>query len=884
FTDVFLRDSERRDWIVHKVPSTPPDFADGFQRGFDEVLHRAGVSADACTRIIHGTTVGTNCILTQSGARLGLLLTEGFRDVLYIGVGWRPKMYDLNMDPVEPLFLAPRRYKPISPGGSDMRLKLSKTVLISGLSGLVLAGPLASAQEIDEVVVTATKRERSVQEVNIAINAFSAEDLGDFGWTDVTQVAAQSPNLEIKYAWGNSMPIYTIRGVGMNSFQASDTPGVGLFVDEIFQVSMVNMGTQLYDMERVEVLKGPQSSLFGRNTNGGAVSYISRKPSRDFDAFVRADVGRYERIELEGAVGGPLGDNTSGRVSFLTVQQGEGWVHDRTSGQDVGEVDIFAARAQLLFEPSDTLSINLKAFMSRDQSQPVYFQHIGFWNQDFQAGVPGAEQYCNSFAQGRQPDPNECVDILGYSDTDGDPYAGDYTNDPTTPITADAELDNEQLGITATIVKDFANGMQLTSLSNFQTYDRFQPKESDGNPELFVDLQFGSDVEMWSQEFRLASNTEGNFNWIAGLIVASDEVTEDPPRIIYADAFLGFRTWQVYSQDRDSFAVFGHTEWQINDQWMLTVGARYIDESMDFEEEVALTFGPDHDPANRVTLVRVPNPALEVFGKLDSDEVTGRVALDFKPNDEMLFYLSFNRGYKSGGFNSGTIFNNRQQVPFDPEIVNAWEVGMKSTLADGRVQFNAAAFVYDYEGMQAATAQFDDVLMSPVNRLVNLEAADVSGLEAEIDWMPTDQLQIRLGLGYLDTDNNDPGANFDGVFGNAERILANSPELSLNAALGYDVPMSGGATLRFFTDFAWQDEHYKEVVNNLLVESQSLWNARVSWIAPDNRWRVSLWGKNLADEVYVVDTLTDPGGSGWGVYVNGMPRTYGLSATYSWGQ
>ena len=761
---------------------------------------------------------------------------------------------------------------------------LSSKSAVTWLSALILTVPSAVlAQEIEEILVTATKREQGIQDVNIAINAFSAKDLGDLGWTDVTQVAAQSPNLEIKYAWGNSMPIYTIRGVGMNSFQASDTPSVGLFVDEIFQVSIANMGTQLYDMERVEVLKGPQGALFGRNTNGGAVSYVSAAPTQEFDAFVRADFGRFERLEIEGAIGGGISDTVSGRLSFLTVQQGEGWVHDRVSGQDVGEVDITALRAQLQFDPSDDLSINFKVFTSQDNSQPVYFEHIGFWTPDFQAGVPGAQQYCNEFVQGGAPNPANCVDVLGYSDTDGDPYAGDYTNAPGTPINANAELDNEQFGITATVVKDFGNGMQLTSLTNFQTYDRLQPKESDGNPLLFVDLIFASDIESWSQEFRLASPAEGNFNWIAGLVVAGDEVSEDPPRIIYADAFLGFRTWQTYTQERESFAIYGQGEWQLNDQWSLTAGARFIDESLDFVEEVALTFPPDHDPAARVTLVTVPNPAFNVDGKLDSEEVTGRIALDYKPSDDVLMYLSYARGFKGGGFNSGFLTNPRQQLPFDPETVQAIELGLKTTVADGRANINAAIFQYDYEGLQAATAQFDDVLQSPVNRLVNLEAADVVGAEVELDWMPTDQLEIQFGLGWLDTENNDPGANFDGVFGTAARELANSPELSYNAALRYEVPMDGGSTLRFFTDYSWQDDHYKEIVNNLLIDSQSLWNARVTWVAPNDRWSLSLWGKNLGDEVYRVDTLTDPGGSGWGVYVNGMPRTYGLSARFSWG-
>ena len=225
--------------------------------------------------------------------------------------------------------------------------KLLLRVCSVAVMSTLLTVPAYAQNYIEEIIVTATKREQSLQDVNMAVDAISAETLRELGYTDIRDVANHSPNLNIKYAWGNSMPIYTIRGVGMNSFQASDTPSVGLFIDEVFQNSMVTMGAHLYDMERVEVLKGPQSALFGRNTNGGAVNYISRLPSREVEGFVRADYGRFERLELEGAVGGPLGETIAGRLSFQTVQQGDGWVYDRTSGEDIGEVDIFAARAQI---------------------------------------------------------------------------------------------------------------------------------------------------------------------------------------------------------------------------------------------------------------------------------------------------------------------------------------------------------------------------------------------------------------------------------------------------------------------------------------------------------------------------------------------------------
>ena len=754
---------------------------------------------------------------------------------------------------------------------SILRLSAAVTATFLLISGNVFA------QQIEEILVTATKRAESIQDVNISMNAFSSDDIAELGWTDVTQVANQSPNLDIKYAWGNSMPIYTIRGVGMNSFQASDTPSVGLFVDEIFQTSIATMGAQLFDIERVEVLKGPQGALFGRNTNGGAVSYISRRPSSEVDNFIRADYGRYNRFELEGGFNIPISDTVAGRISFMTIQQGDGWVFDRTSGQHIGEVDQFSVRGQLAFNPSDDLSVNVKVFGSRDRSQPVYFEHIGFWD----PASPGT--FCSSFQQTGRPDPNGCVDVLGYSDTDGDPFAGDYTDRPDTPIFAGTELENDNFGATVTVVKDFGS-LELTSLTSYQSYDRYQPKESDGNPGLFVDFLFASDIEGFSQEFRVASDNDSAFNWIAGVVYATDDVEESPPRIGYLDDFIGLRARLVYDQSRDSAALYAQGEWELNDQWTLTAGARYIDEGLDFSKEVSFLFPPDFALDTRLVLATVPDLNLDVDGKLDSEEVTWRLAIDYAPNDDLLLFASASTGFKGGGFNGGLATNPRLSIPFDPEEVLAYEIGFKSTLADGRVIFNGAAFQYDYEGLQAATPRVDEVLGTPLNFLTNLAAADVTGFEFELEWLPTDNLAFIAGAGFLDTENNDPGANFDGIFGNSPRKLPNAPDSNFNFAVKWDIPMESGGNVRVFTDYVWQDDHYKEIVNNLLVDAQALWNLRVTYEPLDANWSLSVWGRNLADEVFRVDTLTDPIGSGWGVYVNGLPRTYGVSANYRWGE
>jgi iron complex outermembrane receptor protein len=312
------------------------------------------------------------------------------------------------------------------------------------------------------------------------------------------------------------MPVYTIRGVGMNSFQASDTSSVGLYVDDVFQTSVATMGAFLYDIDRVEVLKGPQGTLFGRNTNGGAINYLTKAPSMESsDGYVRADYSRFNRIELEAAFGGPISDNWAARGSFMTIQQSDGVVYDRTSGTDIGEVDIWAVRGQLLYQPSDDFSVRAIVFASTDQSQPVYFQHFGTLDGAFSA-TP-----CQAFREGRL-DPNTCFDLLGYSDTDGDPYAGDYTDDFDTEINSKAHLDNENVGATLHIDKAFGN-MDFRSVTSFQTYDRFQPKESDGRNFGFHQIQkvsLAGSLAFRSRAMMLKRNRIASATWTTSACVS----------------------------------------------------------------------------------------------------------------------------------------------------------------------------------------------------------------------------------------------------------------------------------------------------------------------------------------------------------------------------
>lgn len=767
---------------------------------------------------------------------------------------------------------------------------------------LISTGAIAQDDDagLEEVTVTAQKRSENIQDIGIAMSAFSSDTISKLGWTDITQVATQTPNLDIKYVWGNSMPVATIRGVGMNDFQANSKPGVGFYVDEVYLPSIALMGLQLFDMERLEVLKGPQGTLYGRNTNGGAINYITRKPSAEADSFIRASIGRYQRTEIEAAVGGALGETAAGRVSVYGVKQGDGHVLNRITGQKHGEVDIWAARAQLAFSAlDDKLEVLMNLHGGKDTSQGSYFQHVGFWNRGANGMTAAPQRFCAAVLQGRM-DPANCVDQLQYSDTDGDIYAGDYTalNNVVyngRPLNFDNwNLDNSNVGAAIHADWKFDNGLTLTSITSGEKYDRFQPKESDAQPLLFLDLYFASKIRALAQEFRLSSDSEGPVSWIAGLHWTNESIDEDPPRVLFVDNFLVNRAQVIYQQDQNQVAGFGHVEWKMADNWKLSVGARYMKENIQFNSESSFLLPPGFGQSNRTILATVPGvvrvtgqPDIPVTGLTSDTAVTGRIGLDWKARENLLIYTSVAKGYKGGGFNGGFVTNIAQWIPYKPEEVMAYEIGMKSDWMDNRLIFNGAVFYNDYTDLQAVSSR-PSAAGVVQNFLANVSEAKISGAEFDLTARPTRNFEIRAGLGLLDAKNKDPQPLFDGPFAAAgvlaPRKLANSPDYTINLAMSYDMPLSSGGSLRFATDINRAGKQFKEIQNNIALEvpEQGLWNGSISWRGGNDRWSLTLYGKNLANEEYIQDTLSTPATNGWGVIVYGMPRTYGITGEYRW--
>ncbi|MEJ8567695.1 TonB-dependent receptor [Elongatibacter sediminis] len=690
--------------------------------------------------------------------------------------------------------------------------------------------------------MTAQKRAQNINDVGIAISAFDAQTIRELGFQQPIDVATQTTNFSVNQLV-TSIPNFTIRGVGVNDYAINQATSVGSYVDQVFIASPAMMLFQMFDTERVEVLKGPQGTLYGRNTTGGAVLFISKSPTEEPEASVDLEIGSYGYYMVEGAVSGPLSDTVRGRLAFNTTQS-DGYQENIFTGEDHGGYDRVSARAILDWTPSDSVDVRLKVHVGKDNSSLNSFNVPGVGSNDSSSGT---------------------IDTI-----DGVPYR-----------------DNDSKGAALTIDWDLGN-LVLTSVSSYDQLDRFEYGDTDG---LFADGRIDqvliSDIDQFTQELRLASNGDGPVTWVGGLYYSEDEIEDGT---IYEVTGAGFPPFvfgvpssyatldelgNTFQQKSQSAAIFGQVEWDVADRWHLTAGLRYTQEDKELNNVTTpwrVMPGPGESGPDEVGLLFPPASFDEDF-----DAVSGKFGADFRLNEDILFYGSISKGFKSGGFQGTLVFSPSNIIPFDEETVLAYEVGSKMTLADGRVQLNSAFFFYDYENLQAqGTIEGGAGGVENLFALQNIGDAEVLGFEIDLTAAPTERLNLALGVGYLDAEIVDPFIAEVQPDGRP----AMSPKWNLNGRAQFVVHDAGSHYWFVRGDFNFQDDVFFDIYETpfLLEDSYWLFNAAVGVTSTDGRWRAEMWGRNLGDTDYRIGGFT--GGVAGPVQIFGEPRTYGVSFSY----
>ncbi|WP_241263097.1 TonB-dependent receptor [Parahaliea mediterranea] len=796
------------------------------------------------------------------------------------------------------------------------------------VAALMAPGQAALAAQIEEVVVTAQKREQGANDVGITINAFTGEQLQDFGVLTAEDVAMMTPGLTVNETAATGVPLYTIRGVGFQDYSTAASSTVGIYFDEVAMPYTVMTRGLVFDTARVEVLKGPQGDLYGRNTTAGQINFISNKPTREFEAGVIGSYGSYETFDLEGFVSGG-NDLVQGRLALKTTQSSEGWQESTSRDDELGEKDATAVRGIINVDATDTLRFMLIAHYVKDQSDNRA-------NSPYNGNDIGLGEFSNPYTpldEYRLPTGSHFGETPPWYTT-GDAEAADWTNSYTSPITGKTfnlrpQRDNELTGFMGRMDWDIGE-MTLTAITGYDEFERTESNDWDGG--FYTDSSNinTTDLEVFSQEIRLSGDT-GQLSWIAGLYYSHDEM-EEYYHYFMADSVFGLGSvpWGVdlfaatpileldtkYEQETESAAVFGHVEWMFAEKWRLTLGARYTEEERDWagctfiaedgslggflNAQFGAALGPgdcgtindNPDSPNYIfSVIGTPavNDAFQVYkDTIDTKRWMGKIGLDYALSDDVLLYGTISNGFKSGGFNGANSNTTQQLQPYDEEVLTSYEIGAKTTLLDGSMQLNAATFFYDYEDKQEQDIAV--TFVGNISGLTNVPKSEIFGAELDLQWLPIDGLMINAGIAWLDTevtewDAVDPVASAWPVTVTRDVSgieLAQSPEWSYTALVSYEWPLGDALKMEVAGDVSFTDDTTGGAEPQNATEDYTIFNARLGLGSQDGQWRALLWARNLTDEDYYPAAYT--GGNGPYVRSYGMPRTYGVTLSYFLGQ
>nr|WP_241735875.1 TonB-dependent receptor [Caulobacter sp. RHG1] len=687
---------------------------------------------------------------------------------------------------------------------------------------LVWAAGGAMAEEqanaLDQVVVTAQRRAEAANTVGLALSVVSGTQLQEKNINIVNDLETAIPNLEVDSQFGGGQPQFRIRGIGAREYSSNNASTVGVYVDEVSHPYTVTTQGSLFDVERIEVLRGPQGTLYGRNTTGGAVNIITRAPTRELHAGASAEYGSYDRYQLEGFVSGPLSDTVRARLA-ATTEQGGAWQYNRDTGEKLGDANRTAVRGRLTWDVSEKTTLDLAATYTRDKSDGLGFRLLTPY-----AAVGGPTYPADTAWRITGWRISPVLAAVAGVGTDAKPFRN-----------------NEGVDLNARFTVDLGFA-DLTSLTARQSFSRKEYNDWDSTRYYESDVYFYNDIDVFSQELRLTSKGDGPFTWLVGAHYA-DEANDGGFYTQFRSVANLVNT--AYQQDVEAFGLFSNFKYALTDRFSLIGGLRYEDEDRTLK-------------SSGTTQAGQTVPALQTY-KTGLSEVSGRFGAEYKLAPDVLTYANVSRGVKSGGF---TTYNTTSATPFRPEIVWAYEAGVRSELFERRVRLNAAAFYYDYRDQQVQGLEYDTIT-GRLGKITNAPKSHIYGAEAELALVLGHGVQLTQFGSYKKGEYDEYFA-IDGtatdaanpVNGPWTRIIANDlsnqrlgfPTWSYGGSLSYDTEL-GDWAVRAETNYAYRSSLYS-VTTTSVIPGYWVANANLSAGPRDANWRVGLWVRNLFNEYY----------------------------------
>jgi len=734
------------------------------------------------------------------------------------------------------------------------------TPTVLALAVAAAAAPWARAQEegtraaaLEEVIVTAERREASLQETPISVLAFGIDSLEKLGVDDLGDIQHSVPNLVMRQFPNSQASLRTyMRGVGNNDVGMSTDPSVGVYIDGIYVARSIGLGSEVASLERIEVLRGPQGSLYGRNTIGGAINMITAKPKGEWGFKGGLSAGDRDYAKARAEIDTPRAAGLAAKLSLMSSQK-DGWVENNGAGPDFGDNDSLAGRLAVNWSPVDNFTADYAYDYTDVDSGTLYYQNIGPSLFGFES-VPYRDDRQNS-ARPRVPFEESSVEVSGHS---------------------------------LTLSWEISDAVTLKSLTGYREVEQDIYQDYGANPNttrLFANAPFLNEQDQFSQELQLLGNLlDGGLEYVLGAYYFEEEGDEDaidyitlplayyppyPPDMTLNEFELPRR---VSTANNDATALYGHFTWtpeMLARRLHLTLGLRYSEDER--EIKTAQSFG-----------------GYEFFSA-HADDSWDNTSTDFTVSydidENVNVYAKYVEGYKTGGFNIRGTSLVAATTPVSEETVSTWEAGIKSQFLDDRLRFNAAVFTSDYEDIQLSFAQIGD----PTNTvLYNAGKATIDGAEVDLTALITDALVLTVSYGYLDASVDeviDPntGAN---LVKTAKYALPSAPDNSFTADLDYTFPSFGYGELALNVNYSYVDE--TEFVSTPTfgydIPDYDLWNARLTLrelCVGEGRAAVAIWGRNLADEEYLLDGIES---FPWSQMVAsfGERRTWGVDVTYEY--
>ncbi len=828
-----------------------------------------------------------------------------------------------------------------------LRIAQGRALLALGASAIALtslgaaqaqttspAQPASQAATLGEIVVTAQRREETANKIGMAIEAFKGSELTQLHVTNAKDLSTVAPSFTVSQGY-EGVPIYTLRGIGFNTINLSATSTVGTYTDEVaYAYPFMNTGP-IFDLQRVEVLKGPQGTLYGRNTTAGLLDFITNKPTKDFGASLTAEAGNYATHNFEGYISGPLVDRVQARLAFRTEDSDEGWQHsDSRPGDKLGQQRRYGLRGSLAAQPTDKFKIDLSFSGWHNGSDTTAAQAIGFTPNTNPAlggsfspfNAPGLAGYIASHAP------------TSASQADWESAAARSANIGTgTGIAAPLRENDDFYAAKARLEYDFSDNLRVVSLTGYNDLTRNAAFDWSGAPyELLVQQVHGT-IRSISEDLHFEGDTRLG-HWLVGGYYGHDEITDGdrsmlgananvtairaltlfgggpiPPGGLVGSPFntLGYtptdvaQAFRTYSDIGDltttTWSLFANADWRLTDSLKLTTGLRYTKDRQDFSgcsfayngnllPTVNLfnrflyglvygggTFPPPVQPNGCVSFDPPTNSFGLVRSTLDEDNVAGRASLDWTLRPGLLVYGSISRGAKAGDTPINAANIDTSDAPARQELLTAYEVGTKSQMLDRRVQLNASFFYYDYKDKQLS-GYFADPIYTALARLVNIPKSKAYGVDGDVTWRVSHDLTVTSSTTYLQTEvEKYVGVNAAGLpqnFAGAQFPL--SPTWQTSLTLLYNHPINDQMGLQAAVNGRYQSKSHADLGEDQQfgIRAYGLLNASIGVHALNDRWELMIWGRNLTDTYYWMSVASNANAV---VRFPGQPTTFGAS-------